>query len=290
MAAPRGRGLRNAGTPGCTSAAGLGVIAASENVRLAGRLAKVHQQLRISFGIIAPERGDFFVRVVPGRDSGAPVTEDGLDLRGRAAVTGNGEHIADGFRQRVGHWIGRIGDGEPETAQIVVVKITAPVRLIQVDDERCATGNRDGLSEAEYSFARLIAESWADIHAPCGGVLAIDGELDGPSNFNRFAFGLKRRGEWSFGRIHVRGGGGDLHFNGLDRRVRVQRLRFHAELGEREHAIDTPAGTAARQVGVCEHFKLYGSNLLELCSGRESLVVVDTGIALRQERSIVHAD
>src|SRR5260370_26564 len=108
----------------------LSVIAASEDVRLAWRLAKLYQQLRIALGIIAPECGDLFVRFVPGRDSCAPISEDGLDLRRGAAVAGNSEYVANCFRQRVGYRIGRIRHREPEPPEIVVVKIAAAVRLI----------------------------------------------------------------------------------------------------------------------------------------------------------------
>ena len=85
-------------------------IAASENVRLPRLVACCQRELRVSFGMLAPQLRDFFVGFAPLWHSGSPVAEDCGHLRRGALRSRSGEYCAHVPRQRVGNRAGSGGD------------------------------------------------------------------------------------------------------------------------------------------------------------------------------------
>src|SRR5438874_9442627 len=119
------------------------------------------------------------------------MTEDGRDLRGAAPLARQGENLTQSRWDKVARLqearcrtVGR-RDREAEAAEVVVlvvVAVPAAVVLHKVELDLAAIGQLDRLVGHEDGLAGLISPAGADIRAPGGLVLAVDGKFDRPGD------------------------------------------------------------------------------------------------------------
>jgi hypothetical protein len=124
------------------------------------------------------------------------------------------QNSAHSIGQRIGHRARRIGHGQSNTAQIVilvVVGVPAAVILLQIEIEDGAGLVLDRLFEIENRLARLIAQTRAGIDAPRRIVAAVDGVLDRPGDAAIAALVVELLLEDRFGRVEIGCRAGDLH-------------------------------------------------------------------------------
>src|SRR5437868_1165971 len=95
---------------------------------------------------------------------------------------------------------------------LIVVAIPAAMILGDVERQQRLVRIRDGLLGQEDGFARLVPPAWADVEAPGGFVLAVDGEADRARHALLAALVVINSFERRLRRVDVGGG-----FDELDR-------------------------------------------------------------------------
>ena len=178
---PAGSGCRKPGTPGVTGPVRLQEIAARQKVRVARHLARGQHQLRRAVRMLLPEGLDRVVGLFPFGDRGAPVAEDGGNLRRRALVAAGWPECRGRLAAADRPRRSARGDREAEAAEVVVlivVAVPAAVVLLEIEGQHGARREVRSACRRRRRPCAAVAAAGAGVDAPGRFVFAVDGEVD----------------------------------------------------------------------------------------------------------------
>ena len=153
-----------------------------------GFVALVQHQLRRPFRMLLPERLDPVVGLVPLRHGRSPVAEDGAALRRGCGWRWDRQDLAErdaapGRPSAPGAVVTE-SRNRPRLLVLVVVAVPAAVVLCRggTSGSRPRRETRSAFPAVKTALRGMVAPARADVDAPGGLVLAVDGEADRPGH------------------------------------------------------------------------------------------------------------